>query len=90
MYVEAYETSSKRSIFCNNAFVSNVYHRSLRVDRVILSLTRVGRNYYIFIVLYKHLKSSIYNNYIICYSSALKEAALRDHDPQSFTSLKSF
>ena len=31
MYVEAYETSSKRSIFFNNAFVRNVHHRSLRV-----------------------------------------------------------
>ena len=31
MYVEAYETSSKRSIFSNNAFVRNVHHRSLRV-----------------------------------------------------------
>ena len=32
MYVEAYETSSKRSIFSNNAFVRNVHHRSLRVN----------------------------------------------------------
>ena len=32
MYVEAYEMSSKRSIFfSNNAFARNVHHRSLRV-----------------------------------------------------------
>ena len=31
MYVEAYEMSSKRSIFSNNAFVRNVHHRSLCV-----------------------------------------------------------
>ena len=31
MYVEEYETSSKRSNFSNNAFVRNVHHRSLCV-----------------------------------------------------------
>ena len=41
MYVEAYETSSKRSIFSNNAFVRNVHHRSLCVVCILLNKSTV-------------------------------------------------